>query len=96
MITYGLREENWAFCTDPTWKTRKLPFLDAARRRAHRIGRRAPEAQGGMYQAHAAAPPAEILVFSSCFRSFFRLETLRNLKWIFFTLNCLQKPSKNH
>jgi len=36
-----------------------------------------------------------ILVFFSRFQSFSRLKTLRNLKWIFFTLYCLKKSSKN-
>lgn len=46
--------------------------------------------------ASEAVPLAQFLAFSSCFRSFFRLETPRNLKWIFFTLYCLQKPYKNY
>jgi hypothetical protein len=46
------------------------------------------------------APEADtqvrFLAFSSRFRSFFRLKTPRNLKWIFFTLYRLQQPFKNH
>jgi len=37
-----------------------------------------------------------VLAFFARFQLFFRLKTPRNLKWIFFTLYCLQKSSKNH
>jgi len=32
-MNYGLGEENWAFCTDPEWKTSCRQFLPAARRK---------------------------------------------------------------
>jgi hypothetical protein len=53
-------------------------------------------AHGQVQMAPEAVPKVRILAFSSRFQLFFRLETPRNLKWIFFTLYCLQKPSKNH
>ena len=56
-----------------------------------------------MHEAHGLCEGCEwgssrvrILVISSRSQSFFCLETPRNLKWIFFTLYCLQKPYKNH
>jgi len=33
MITSGLREENWSFSTDPTWKTSNGQFLPVEKRR---------------------------------------------------------------
>jgi len=41
------------------------------------------------------SPQVLFLAFSFLFRSFFHLKTPRNLKWISFTLYCLQQPSKN-
>jgi len=56
----------------------------------------AQNSHGHAQEAHEAAPVAQNFALSSCFQSFFRLETPRNLKWLFFTLYCLQEPSRNH
>jgi len=51
---------------------------------------------GHALMAHEAAHCVRNLTFLSRFRLFFRLETPMNVKWIFFTLYFLQKPSKNY
>jgi len=93
MITYGLREEIWAFSTDPTWKTSKGQFLPTWCVGAHERGACVHDTCVGV---HEASPPVWVLAFSSRFLSFFHLEIHRNLKWIFFVLYYLHKSSKNH
>jgi hypothetical protein len=55
------------------------------------------ERKHGFMQMGAWGSPscANSAVFDH-FHSFFRLAMPWNLKWIFFTLYCLQIPSKNH
>jgi hypothetical protein len=91
MIWYGLGEENWAFCTDPAWKHKlqvKYTYIRALM--AHAGALMAPKAitilpqvlmeHGQTLMALEVAPDVRILAFFFRFRSFFRLETPRNLK----------------
>jgi len=80
-------------------KINKKQFLPASRRKGTWIRRRG--AWGSILGVHdtdagepEATPQVRFLAFSSRFRLFFRLETPKNLEWIFFTLYFLQQLSK--